>query len=120
MTEVKVAAETGDKGLTFERFFTKSGIDPFDTVEWEPRDASITKEKGEKVFEQKAVEVPKSWSQSATNIAVSKYFRGKLNTPLRETSIRQLIGRVSNTMSDWGSMAVILQPKKTLIRSGPN
>ncbi|MEO8195960.1 MAG: vitamin B12-dependent ribonucleotide reductase [Thermoanaerobaculia bacterium] len=89
-------------GLEFERYFSTPGLDPFDAVEWETRDALIGNEKGEKVFEQKGVEVPKFWSQTATNVVVSKYFRGELGTPQRETSVRQLIGRVVDAMTRWG------------------
>ncbi len=88
--------------LAFDRRFTQPGVDPFDAVEWEQRDAVIGNERGEKVFEQKGVEVPKSWSQTATNVVVSKYFRGHLGTPGRERSVRQLIGRVVDTMTGWG------------------
>ena len=66
----------GRTGIAFERYFSTPGLDPFDAVEWETRDALIGNEKGEKVFEQKGVEVPKFWSQTATNVVVSKYFRG--------------------------------------------
>ncbi len=89
-------------GLTFRRFFTQAGADPFDTVEWERRGAAIYGEKGEVVFEQHDVEIPKSWTQLATNVVVSKYFRGPLGTPQRETSVRQLIGRVVGTIRSWG------------------
>ena len=89
-------------GLEFERYFSTAGLDPFEAVEWETRDALIGNEKGEKVFEQKGVEVPKFWSQTATNVVVSKYFRGELGTPQRETSVRQLIGRVVDAMTQWG------------------
>jgi ribonucleoside-diphosphate reductase alpha chain len=95
-------AGTARKGLTFQRFYTTVGVSPFDTVEWELRDAVISNEKGEKVFEQKGVEMPKAWSQTATNVVVSKYFRGQLNTPERERSVRQLISRVSDTVTEWG------------------
>ena len=88
--------------LSFERRFTQPGVDPFDAVEWESRDAVIGNERGEKVFEQKGVEVPKFWSQTATNVVVSKYFRGHLGTPGRERSVRQLIGRVVDSMAAWG------------------
>ncbi|MFN7943493.1 MAG: vitamin B12-dependent ribonucleotide reductase [Thermoanaerobaculia bacterium] len=91
------------EGLTFRRYYTTPGIDPFDTVEWEYRDAVIGNEKGEKVFEQKGVEVPKFWSQTATNVVVSKYFRGQLGTAQREHSVRQLIGRVADAMTRWGT-----------------
>ncbi|MEI6914474.1 MAG: vitamin B12-dependent ribonucleotide reductase [Armatimonadota bacterium] len=89
-------------GVHFPRYFTHEGEDPFDQVEWETRSAVITNEKGEKVFEQTDVEVPRFWSQMATNVVVSKYFRGQINTPGREQSVRQLIGRVVNTMTEWG------------------
>jgi ribonucleoside-diphosphate reductase alpha chain len=91
-----------EKGLTVDRFFTTEGVHPFDAVEWEMRTASIGSETGKKVFEQKDVEIPAHWSQMATNVVVSKYFRGQLGTPERETSVRQLIGRVANTIADWG------------------
>jgi ribonucleoside-diphosphate reductase alpha chain len=89
-------------GLEFPRLFTTEGADPFDEVEWELRSAVIGNEKGEVVFEQRDVEFPKFWSQQATNIVVSKYFRGTLGTPLRERSVKQLIGRVVDTITDWG------------------
>ncbi len=90
------------RGLHFERYYTTPGVDPFDTVEWELRNAVISNEKGEKVFEQKDVEMPKFWSQTATNVVVSKYFRGHIGTPDRERSVRQLIGRVADTVAAWG------------------
>ncbi|HEU4402375.1 MAG TPA: vitamin B12-dependent ribonucleotide reductase, partial [Candidatus Polarisedimenticolia bacterium] len=90
------------EGLTIERYFTRPGVDPFDEVEWEVRNAVIGNEKGEIVFEQRDVEVPKSWSQTATNVVASKYFRGTLGTPQRERSVRQLIGRVVRTIGGWG------------------
>ncbi len=80
-------------GLEYERFFTKEGVDPFDEVEWDLRSAVIGSEKGEVVFEQRDVEIPRFWSQQATNIVVSKYFRGQIGTPERERSVKQLIGR---------------------------
>ncbi len=92
----------GKRGLTFNRYFTKPGVHPFDAVEWELRTAVISNEKGEKIFEQKDVEIPKSWSMTATNVVVSKYFHGSLNTPERETSVRQLIERVARTIYKWG------------------
>ena len=94
--------ERPNPGLAFRRFFTQPGVDPFDAVDWEMRDAVIGSEKGDKVFEQKGVEIPKFWSQTATNVVVSKYFRGHLGTPGRERSVRQLIGRVVDTMTEWG------------------
>jgi len=90
------------RGLRFQRRYTTPGVHPYDTVEWELRDALITNERGEKIFEQRGVEVPKSWSQTATNVVVSKYFRGQLGAPERERSVRQLIGRVADTITTWG------------------
>src|SRR5436190_13256311 len=90
------------KGLEFRRYFTREGISPYDTVEWEYRTAAITSESGEVIFEQKNVEVPKTWSMTATNIVASKYFHGKKGSPERETSVRQLIGRVATTIAGWG------------------
>ena len=88
-------------GLEFERYFTREGVDPFDEVDWELRSAIIANERGELVFEQRDVEFPRFWSQQATNIVVSKYFRGQLGTPQRERSVRQLIGRVVDTITTW-------------------
>jgi ribonucleoside-diphosphate reductase alpha chain len=89
-------------GLEFERYFTDGRTAPFDAVEWERRVALIGNEKGKTIFKQENVEVPKSWSQTATNIVASKYFHGKPNTPERENSVRQLIGRVVDTIVRWG------------------
>jgi len=100
-TAEKTAVSTG-KGLAFERFFTDGRKSPFDAVEWEKRTALIGNEKGVTIFRQEDVEVPKSWSQTATNIVTSKYFHGKPGTPQREGSVRQLIGRVVNTIVRWG------------------
>jgi ribonucleoside-diphosphate reductase alpha chain len=88
-------------GLEYERFFSKEGVDPFDEVEWDLRSAVIGSEKGEVVFEQRDVEIPRFWSQQATNIVVSKYFRGQIGTPERERSVKQLIGRVVDTITGW-------------------
>jgi|GEM_PF-6678893 len=90
------------RGLRVERHFTRAGRDPFDEVEWELRSAVITNEKGGVIFEQKDVEVPKAWSQLATNVVVSKYFRGHLGTSEREHSVKQLIDRVVNRIHEWG------------------
>jgi len=90
------------RGLVFKRFFTKSGSHPLGEIELELRTASIQNEKGEVIFEQRDVEVPKDWSQTAINIVASKYFHGKLGTPERESSVRQLIARVADTIADWG------------------
>ena len=89
-------------GLTFERFFTRQGVDPFETVEWERRDAVISGADGKVFFEQRGVEFPKSWSQTATNVVVQKYFRGTLGTPQREDSVRAMISRVADTIYTWG------------------
>src|SRR5881296_3686705 len=86
----------------YQRSYTKPGVDPYDAVKWEIRDAVITDHKGQTIFEQKNVEVPSFWSQTATNIVASKYFRGRLGTPGREGSVRQLIGRVAGTIARWG------------------
>jgi len=91
-----------DRALKFARHFTQAGQDPFSTSQWERRTASITGENGKSVFEQKDCEIPAAWSQLATNVVVSKYFRGPMNTPQRETSVRQVIGRVADTIGDWG------------------
>jgi len=90
------------RGISLSRRFTKAGDDPYNAVEWEKRSAKIANEKGEIVFEQTDVEVPKSWSPLATNVVISKYFRGHMNTPARETSVRQLIGRVVGRVRGWG------------------
>ena len=101
----KTKAAPAAPGLTFPRFFTDAGpgrVDPFDEVEWEVRAAVIGNERGDVVFEQRDVEIPKAWSQQATNIVVSKYFRGVIGTPERERSVKQLIGRVVDTITAWG------------------
>ena len=92
----------GVAGHTVRRQWTKPGVHPFDEVEWELRSAVITSEKGETVFQQDEVEVPRFWSQMATNIVAQKYFRGTLGTPGRESSVKQLIGRVVETIGRWG------------------
>ncbi|MDE0829202.1 MAG: vitamin B12-dependent ribonucleotide reductase [Vicinamibacterales bacterium] len=89
-------------GLEFPRFFSDEGTDPFDEIEWESRVALIGSEQGEVVFEQRDVEIPAFWSQQATNIVVSKYFRGPMGSPTRERSVKQLIGRVVDTITEWG------------------
>jgi len=93
---------TRGTGLFFERFFTDGQKSPFDLLEWEKRTALIGNEKGVTIFRQEGVEVPKSWSQTATNIVTSKYFHGKPGSPEREGSVRQLIARVVNTIVRWG------------------
>jgi ribonucleoside-diphosphate reductase alpha chain len=98
----EIGANVTGKGLAFERYFTDGKKSPFDTVEWEKRTALIGNEKGVTIFRQEDVEVPKSWSQTATNIVTSKYFHGKPGSAQREGSVRQLIGRVVNTIVRWG------------------
>ncbi|HMO03733.1 MAG TPA: vitamin B12-dependent ribonucleotide reductase [Kiritimatiellia bacterium] len=90
------------KGLSFQRVFSTAGVNPFDQVEWEKRKASITDDKGKVIFEQKDIEIPKSWSMLATNVVASKYFYGDVNKSEREYSIRQLVHRVTNTITTWG------------------
>ncbi len=92
-------------GVQFPRHFTarlEPGKTPYDEVAWETRTASIGNDKGSVIFEQRDVEVPADWSQTATNIVASKYFHGKLGTPERETSVRELVHRVVDTIADWG------------------
>jgi ribonucleoside-diphosphate reductase alpha chain len=89
-------------GLTVDRFFTRQGVDPFDTLEWESRDAVISGADGKVFFEQRGVVFPKTWSQTATNVVVQKYFRGTLGTKERESSVRQMIARVADTIYGWG------------------
>ena len=90
------------RGIQVARRFVPQGVDPYEVVEWELRNAIIQGEGGEVVFEQRDVEVPKAWSQLATNVVVSKYFRGPLGSPQRERSVRQLVGRVVSTLHEWG------------------
>jgi ribonucleoside-diphosphate reductase alpha chain len=89
-------------GLTFSRRFSKAGLSPYDEVQWEKRTASITDASGKSIFEQKDVEVPVDWSMTATNIVASKYLHGQMDTPERETGVRQLVARVAETIRDWG------------------
>src|SRR5215470_589612 len=91
-----------NRGITVRRFFAKPGLHPFDEIEWELRTASIQNEKGQTIFEQRNVEVPKDWSITATNIVASKYFHGKLTSAERESSVRQLVSRVADTIAQWG------------------
>ncbi len=93
--------QTGLQGLSIERRFTTAGTHPFDEIEWEIRDAVIGNPENP-AFEQRGVEFPKGWSQNATNIVAQKYFRGQLGSPERESSVKQMIGRVAGTISNWG------------------
>src|SRR5712675_2963072 len=97
-----VPAKKKASGLSIRRLFTKPGVSPYDEVDWEFRLAQITDAKGNVIFEQKDVEVPKDWSMTATNIVASKYLHGKIGTPERETGVRQLVTRVAETIRDWG------------------
>jgi len=90
------------KGLSLKRFFTKEGTHPFDEIKWEKRRAIIKNSKGETVFEQNGVEVPSFWSQTATDIVSEKYFSGHLGKDGRESSVKQLINRVADTVTGWG------------------
>jgi ribonucleoside-diphosphate reductase alpha chain len=95
------APKNGLKGLAIERRFSSPGTHPFDEIEWEVRDAVIGNPESP-AFEQRGVEFPKSWSQNATNIVAQKYFRGQLGTEKRESSVKQMIGRVAGTIAEWG------------------
>jgi ribonucleoside-diphosphate reductase alpha chain len=94
-------APTAGQGVSLERRFTESGRHPFDCVEWEIRDALIG-DPSSPAFSQEGVEFPASWSQNATNIVAQKYFRGRLDSPERERSVKQMIGRVAGTIAAWG------------------
>ena len=90
-------------GIGIQRRFTRKGVDPYDTVAWEIRDARIPNYKdGGDAFFQPGVEFPVTWSQNATNIVAQKYFRGQLGSPARERSVKQMIGRVAGTIAGWG------------------
>ncbi len=106
MDAKRALAKQERTGISFPRHFTaklQAGQTPYDEVRWELRTASIGNDKGAVIFEQRDVEVPADWSQTATNIVVSKYFHGKVGSPDRETSVRQLIHRVTDSIADWGS-----------------
>src|SRR5271166_2732027 len=102
------SARASSKGLKFERVFSRDDVSPFDQIEWDRRTAKITDDGGKVIFEQTDVEVPKTWSELATKIAVSKYFYGDISHGAdpwkngRENSIRQLVNRVTRTIADWG------------------
>src|SRR5262245_29092568 len=93
--------KNGLQGLSVERRFSTPGVHPFDQIEWELRDAVIGNPENP-AFEQREVEFPKTWSQNATNIVAQKYFRGKLGSEQRESSVKQMIGRVAGTIANWG------------------
>src|SRR5215208_6436445 len=94
-------ARITDAGLTVERHYTTPGIHPFDEVQWEIRDAIIGDPESP-AFEQRGVEFPRRWSQNATNIVAQKYFRGRIGSPERESSVKQMISRVAGTIAGWG------------------
>jgi len=95
-------ATNSQGGLSFSRRFSTEGVSPYDEVQWEKRTALITDSKGNTIFEQKDVDVPIDWSMTATNIVASKYLHGQMGAPDRETGVRQLVGRVAETIRDWG------------------
>jgi ribonucleoside-diphosphate reductase alpha chain len=99
---IKGGMSTPKKSLRVERVFSDAKVKPFDQIEWDRRTAEITDDAGKVIFKQEDVEVPRSWSLLATKVVVSKYFYGEQNTPERETSVRQLIHRISRTIADWG------------------
>jgi ribonucleoside-diphosphate reductase alpha chain len=99
--EARTPATAKGKGLKFPRYFTKAGRHPYDELVWELRSAVINDERGQPVFEQHGIEAPATWSQTATNIVASKYFRGKLGSPDRERSVKGLISRVVDTIAGW-------------------
>src|SRR3989344_2355358 len=101
-SQTEVFFANNGKGLKLRRYFTKEGVHPYDGIEWEKRAARITSSKGEVIFEQKDVEAPKFWSQTATDIVAEKYFKGHIGKPGREWSVKQLMDRVADTMADWG------------------
>src|SRR6266540_5208019 len=100
-TRSTYSVQAVDNGLAIERRFTKPGVHPFEAIEWDRRDARIG-DPSKPAFEQLDVEFPKSWSQNATNIVAQKYFRGKLGTPQRERSVKQMVSRVAGTIAGWG------------------
>jgi ribonucleoside-diphosphate reductase alpha chain len=93
---------SSDRGLRFERYFTPPDSRAYDLIQWERRTTAITSEKGAVIFEQKDVEVPSSWSQLAINVVAQKYFRGHVGSPDRESSVKQLVDRVVDTLGRWG------------------
>jgi ribonucleoside-diphosphate reductase alpha chain len=99
---MKPAKSESKKSLRIERVFSDAKVKPFDQIEWDKRTAEITDDGGKVIFKQENVEVPKSWSVLATKVVVSKYFYGEQHTSERETSVKQLIHRITRTISDWG------------------
>jgi ribonucleoside-diphosphate reductase alpha chain len=106
-----ISDQRAQQALTVSRRFTTPGVHPFDQVEWEIRDAVIGNPE-KPAFVQRGVEFPVSWSQNATNIVTQKYFRGQIDSPARESSVRQIVGRVAGTIADWGrSLAYFATPE---------
>src|SRR5581483_10844211 len=106
MTTTLDPIETSSDGrpaIGMRRFYTRPGVDPYSLIEWELRTAAITDESGKAVFEQTGVEVPAFWSQTATQVVASKYFRGRIGTPERESSAAQMVDRIVNVLSRWGT-----------------
>src|SRR5947208_12337692 len=102
-------------GVDFPRYFTaklEAGKSPYDEIVWEKRNATIGNDKGSVIFEQRDVEVPADWSQTATNIVASKYFHGKLGSPSRENSVAELVHRVVDTIADWGLSGKYVRSKQ--------
>ncbi|HWO73447.1 MAG TPA: vitamin B12-dependent ribonucleotide reductase [Dehalococcoidia bacterium] len=104
--------------LGLRRFFTTPGVSPYDAIEWERRSAAISDESGKVFFEQTDIEVPAFWSQTATQVVASKYFRGRVGTPERESSARQMVDRVVNVLTRWGREPANVD-LATGVRSGP-
>ena len=96
-------ANLPSQGLVFSRLFSVDDKEPFDLVDWKKRSAIIRNEKGQTLFEQNSVEAPSFWSDMAVTVVASKYFRGRLGTPDRENSVKELVFRVANTMAGWGA-----------------
>ena len=99
---MKTTQAAPKKSLRIERVFSDANVKPFEQIEWDRRTAEITDDAGKVIFKQENVEVPKSWSVLATKVVVSKYFYGEQHTSERETSVKQLIHRITRTISDWG------------------
>ncbi|HEY5907730.1 MAG TPA: vitamin B12-dependent ribonucleotide reductase, partial [Vicinamibacteria bacterium] len=108
------ATKAARTGLSFRRYFTKSGRHPYEELAWETRSAVINDERGQPVFEQHGIEVPSTWSQTATNIVSSKYFRGPLGAPQREKSVKQLISRVVDSIRDWAEQQAYFESPEDL------
>src|SRR5580704_616259 len=98
----KTSSSAPQTALRFPRFFSRATVSPYDEIQWEGRTGAITDAGGKTIFEQKDVEVPVDWSMTATNIVASKYLHGQIGTAERETGVRQLVGRVAETIRDWG------------------